>query len=189
MSQNTYYIANNAFKHCENITEVVLPDGLKEIGDFSFSNCYKLTKMVLPDSLKKIGSAAFCYSGIIDIIIIPETVSVIDYYFVEVEPSLWDYWYSPDYEGKYIGLFEGCKSLECVKMLSPIKLIHGAMFRRCLKLKTLILPGSLEEVDAYAFDECESLSEITFMGTYEQWDSIEGMQGRIKNDVRVTFLK
>ena len=188
VSQNTYYIANNAFKHCENITEVVLPDGLKEIGDFSFSNCYKLTKMVLPDTLKKIGSAAFCYSGITDIII-PETVSVIDYYFVEVEPSLWDYWYSPDYEGQYIGLFEGCKSLECVKMLSPIKLIHGAMFRRCLKLKTLILPGSLEEVDAYAFDECESLSEITFMGTHEQWDSIEGMQGRIKNDVRVTFLK
>ena len=186
--ENTVYIAKNAFKYCGSITEVLLPDGLKEIGDFAFSNCYKLTKIVLPDTVRKIGAAVFYYSGITDITI-PENVSEIDYYYVEVEPSLWDYWYSPDYEGQYEGLFEGCKSLERVMIMSPIKLIHGAMFRRCLKLKTLILPGSLEEVDDYAFYECESLSEITFMGSQEQWNSIKGMHDKIKNDVQVTFLK
>ena len=52
-------ISNVAFRLCNKITEVVLPENVYHIGNFAFQGCQALTKVTLPSTLSSIGSGAF----------------------------------------------------------------------------------------------------------------------------------
>lgn len=56
-------VSDYAFWNCSNITEVVLPKGLKTIGKYAFANC-KLSSVTLPSTLTSIGSQAFAYKNL-----------------------------------------------------------------------------------------------------------------------------
>ena len=43
----------------EGVTEVVIPDCVKEIGEQAFCNCSNLTRITIPDSVADIGEGAF----------------------------------------------------------------------------------------------------------------------------------
>lgn len=48
-----------AFRMCNRVTEVVLPEGITRIGDFAFVSCRSLAKATLPSTLTSIGTGAF----------------------------------------------------------------------------------------------------------------------------------
>ena len=49
------------FSVCKSLTEIVLPDTLKTIGDAAFYECVKLLKIFIPDSVTYVGGYAFAY--------------------------------------------------------------------------------------------------------------------------------
>ena len=55
----TKQIGPYAFQYCHGLTNVVLPDGLKEIETGVFYRCSKLSSITIPASVKKIGDDAF----------------------------------------------------------------------------------------------------------------------------------
>ncbi len=63
-------IDNNAFRDCEKITSVSIPDSVTSIGDYSFYSCKGLAKLVIPGSVISIGENAFsCCTNITSITI------------------------------------------------------------------------------------------------------------------------
>ena len=50
-------ITKGHFKECNG--ELVLPDTTKEIDDYAFKNCEGLTSVVIPESVKEIGTSPF----------------------------------------------------------------------------------------------------------------------------------
>ena len=50
-----YFIGGQAFYHCENLTEITLPEGLQEISSSAFSGC-PFTTLTIPGTVTKIGS-------------------------------------------------------------------------------------------------------------------------------------
>ena len=52
-------IAGSAFRDCENLTNIVIPDSVTSIGESAFYGCDGLRSVVIPDSVTSIGSAAF----------------------------------------------------------------------------------------------------------------------------------
>ena len=53
------YVSRHAFADCRRLTDVVLPDGIHDIGDQSFMNCSSLRTIVLPSGTKFIWPYAF----------------------------------------------------------------------------------------------------------------------------------
>ena len=82
--------------------------------------------------------------------------------------------YIPD-ECDYIGrqAFEFCEKLEIVAGCRNVHSIHSFAFYDCENLFKITLYPVLEEIRINAFGECPSLKIITFMGTRQQWGSIE----------------
>ena len=70
-------IGSSAFKGCNNLTKVSLPEGIKILGEYSF-NQTGLKEITLPHSLLQIGAGAFGGCSSIKKMFVPEGVEVID---------------------------------------------------------------------------------------------------------------
>ena len=67
------------------------------------------------------------------------------------------------------------------------KIITKLAFANCTKLKTIHLPASLTEIWAGAFKGCDSLKDVYFEGTKEQWNAIETFYPNIPDDCTIHF--
>ena len=130
-------IADKMFYKCASLTEVVLPNTLKEIGANAFYNCDALESIELPESVTAIGSSAF--SGCLSLkkIVVPDGIERI--------------------EGN---MFGDCTSLTEVVLPSTLKEIRGMAFLGCIVLENIELPESVTAIGSIAFGGCSSLKKI-----------------------------
>lgn len=118
-------------------TSIVIPDGVKGIGDRVFYNKTNLKNIVIPDSVTTIGNKAFWNCRSLKEVIIPETVTSIGG-----------------------GTFKKCLSLTEITIPGKVKTIEGAMFAGCKNLKKAVLPDSITDIKATAFLGCKSLAGL-----------------------------
>ena len=70
-------IGGNAFAYCEALTEVRLPEGIKEIGNW-FTGCKSITQFTVPDGVEKIGSFFFNRCENLTKVTLPDSITEID---------------------------------------------------------------------------------------------------------------
>ena len=69
---NISSIRGGAFEGCSNLTNLALPDSLKDVGQYAFSGCRSLSISKLPTSLNSVGYAGFYGCKFEGELIIPE---------------------------------------------------------------------------------------------------------------------
>ncbi len=57
-------IGNRAFKYCSDLESLVIPAGVTRIGAEAFSGCFRLKTLELPEGLRSIGDGAFSGCGV-----------------------------------------------------------------------------------------------------------------------------
>ncbi len=145
-----------AFYHCNELTDVVIPGSVKEIGVSAFDKTPWLSgwkanageageflvvgdgillayrgkggAVAIPDSVKVIGPEAFQGLGSINSVHIPDSVSVI---------------------GE--GAFDGCTNLTSISGAECVRQIRDRAFAGC-PIRTVIIPASVEQIGLRAFD-------------------------------------
>lgn len=88
----------------------------------------------------------------------------------------------------YESCFQGCNELTYVRLSNTMTKVHMEDFDFCPKLKTIYLPESIEEIDNYAINYCESLTDIIYAGTVAQWNAISKGTNWISN-VPATYVQ
>lgn len=74
---NVTSIGNYAFSDCDDISSIVLPDGLKIIGIYAFQNCFGLTSINISDGVSEIKNYAFYDCSNLKSINIPDGIITI----------------------------------------------------------------------------------------------------------------
>lgn len=149
-------IKRSMFYKCTQLNEVSFPSTLKIIEDFAFYGCEKLNKAELTKFrfLETIGTSAFEGCIALTEIIIPDSVIGIE------EAS-----------------FLGCKGIETVKFQenSQLEILGSHVFKDCVRLKEIILPDQLKHIGISCFYGCQNLSaihlsrELQTVGEYAFW--------------------
>ena len=75
---NDFVIENGVLKEYKGQGgDVVIPEGVKSIGDSAFEYCKSLTSIVIPESVTSIGDSAFWRCSSLTSVVIPEGVKSI----------------------------------------------------------------------------------------------------------------
>lgn len=113
------------------LKEVVIEEGVTEIGVDAFSVCTSLETVTLPESLQKIGEKAFSYCTSLKTINIPASVNVIG-------PKA----------------FFFCKSLTSIDIPEGVTEISYATFGYAENLTAVNIPASVTRIGDFAFQNC-----------------------------------
>jgi len=135
-------IPYRVFRGRRQLKEVLLPEGLEEIGEYAFSRCELLECINYPSSLTNIGKHSF--NGCISLkeVVLPQGLQEIG-----------------------LGAFRDCVSLARIDFPSTLFKIGDRAFLRCILLKAVMLPEGLRGIGDEAFRDCESLEQINCVST------------------------
>ena len=134
-------IGDYAFRHCKKLEEVMLCEGLLEIGERAFSSCTALKRIEIPSSVRTFGSYAFNYCIKLEEVDLREGLLEI---------------------GRHA--FDSCNALKSIKIPSTVT-IHEWAFACCDKLEEVTISEGLLEIGSMAFFECTSLKQIRIPST------------------------
>ena len=71
-------IGYQAFEECSGLTSITLPESVTEIGEFAFSDCSGLTSITLSDRITKIGDGVFCGCSHLTSMVLPNSVAEVN---------------------------------------------------------------------------------------------------------------
>ena len=166
-------IEEEACRHLVDVEEIVLPEGITEIGRGAFKECWSLKRITIPATVHTINMGyVFKDCESLKSITLPENVRIGGEEMFMNCRSLEKFEFPKDVSGigdngrpiayTQIGsrFFEGCSSLkEIVIPSSVIKIGYGA-FAECSALSKVVLPSKLTTVCGRAFQGCRSLETI-----------------------------
>ena len=121
-------------KYKSEVKEIIVGEGITELGDSAFYSMPKVHTIKLPTTLAVIRKRAFHNCSSLTTVNIPAAVKDL-------------YW-----------AFEGCESLESVVIPDSVTSMWGA-FRNCHSLKTVNIPSGVTNLN-FAFANCNSLESI-----------------------------
>lgn len=151
----------NLFLGFKYITEVSFETGsqLIEIGEAAFKDCESLSKVTLPDGLKKIGYRAFGRCMSLKSLKIPSTVTEGNTIFGTVN-AVTEVTFKKGMTAIPNTILKYANSVEKVTMYSGVTSIGKQAFYGCKTLKTIELPKTVTVLNTSAFNGCESLESI-----------------------------
>ena len=158
---NVTEIEEIAFNRCQNLTSVMLPEGLTRISPSAFSRCTSLTGITIPKSVTRIDGAAFQHCSSLTEIILPEGITEIA-----------------------LSTFGHCKNLSDIVIPESVTKIGDSALNQCESLKSIVLPENLTEIGDYAFLNCYDLTSVTLPknlttigeGAFHTCESLSGIR-------------
>ena len=157
-------IGYGAFAGLTGLTDVTLPDSVTEIRGQAFMHCDSLTELTLPIGLKTLDNQALAYCGGLTEILLPNGLTTLGEQALAYCSGLTDITL-PDslrVTGSY--LFDYDSNLTTVTLPQTLKRVSYGMFRGCYALTELEIPATVETIEGYAFGECYGLQTVTLNG-------------------------
>lgn len=128
-------IGESAFEYCP-LKSLTFPSTLKSIGHSAFRECNKLEQLKINDGLESIGYLAFSYCEMLESVFIPNSVTHLE------------------------GAFSNCKKLKTAHLPEGLTEISNSMFDRCDNLKTVNVPPMLKKIGDLAFQNNTKLESF-----------------------------
>lgn len=136
-------IGREAFEDCSSLTGVMIPKGVTYIGIATFKGCSKLTSVTLPNSVTHIGIFAFKGCSSLTSVTIPNGVTYIG-----------------------LGAFADCSSLTGVMIPNSVTYIGLSVFGGCSSLTSVTIPNSVTHIDCWEFITGGNIRVICASGSY-----------------------
>ncbi len=137
-------IGNRAFYNCKGLMSVELPSGLLSIGDSAFENCEALHSITIPASTAYIGDKAFAYSALTSVTLM-NGIQAIDQ-----------------------NAFRFCSALTSISIPQSVTSIETGAFSDCASLSKIIIPYTVTAIGEGAFSGSANIVIYGLTGTYAQ---------------------
>ena len=171
-------VADNGFRDCSAITDVVLPASIVRIGKSAFYRCTLLESVNIPDNVTEIGAWGFYQCKGLTMVVIPKKVSSIGMRAFAGCQSVAEY--SVDAGNRFYCSAGGSLFTKDMTTLveyaagrtedyydipDGVEEIADSSFSECTSLLGVSFPASISIIGKFAFEKCTALTRITVPGT------------------------
>ena len=144
---NPLYYAHNLYLNGELVIDLIIPNEIEAIKDYTFTNCTGLASVEIPNSVTSIGGSAFYGCKGLTSVEIPNSVTSIGN-----------------------SAFYGCKGLTSIEIPNSVTSIGYSAFYGCRNVTELIIGDNVETIGSSAFQSCKLTSvtipaSVTSIGT------------------------
>ena len=129
--QDINKIEEMAFYGCSSLTDITIPNSVKEIGPEAFNRCRSLKNFTIPEGVATINWGTFRDCSSLTNVTIPNSVKEIGN-----------------------GAFNGCSSLKNITIPEGVATINWGTFNGCSSLTNVTIPNSVKTIDTNAFADC-----------------------------------
>ena len=165
IGDNVTNIGKNAFLNCSTLFTINWGSSLHEIGEYAFMGCTSLSTLTIPDTVITIGESAFeqC-KGITTLNLGNNLKTIRGSAFRNcsglVSLAIPDSVEKITKDDIFEGTFQNCTSLKTVRIGSSVQEIPAYCFDSCSSLTSLIIGEHVTKIDYEAFMSCGALSDI-----------------------------
>ena len=178
-------VGDGAFSGCENLTAIVIHDGVESIGDNAFKGCAGIKDFLLPASVTFIGDGAFYSCSALEDLYYQGTIET--WCNITFESGLGIYgknYSNPMEAAEHLYLYDPVTGnpYEVTEVVIPdtITEIGGVQFRGMESLQSVVIPASVTRIGESAFSLCNALTDVYYTGSEGQWNSINGKNEVVK---------
>jgi len=143
---------------------IVVPDNVSHINESAFKGCTEITELVLPSSVKTLELGSF--AGSYGTLIVE--MAQFDLRSL-IKSNITAIYFSPETE--LSNTPHGCDKLKTIVLPHTLQRIERDMFIGCSSLENIVIPESVTFIGRLAFNNCQNLSELVIPESVEQ---IEG---------------
>ena len=133
-------IGGSAFRECNGLTSITIPNSVTSIGDYAFQYCSGLTSVTIPNSVTSIGDGTFEWCTCLTSITIPNSVT-----------SIGD------------GTFSYCSRLTSVSIPNSVTSIGNNAFYECSRLTSITIPNSVTSIGNSAFEGADISTVVSLI--------------------------
>ena len=170
---NPLYFAHNLYLNNELVTDLVIPDGVKNISANSFCGCTSINSVKIPNSVTNVGFDAFHDCESIEAV---KTESIESWCKIRFEEYSNPINYSKNLYVNDILLtdlkipdsvtsigdysFYNCRCITSIEISKSIKSIGDRAFYDCWNLRSIKIPGNVETIGASSFESCLNVKSV-----------------------------
>jgi hypothetical protein len=175
---NPLYHAKHLYLNGEEVTDLVIPDGITSISQYAFYNCSSLTSVSIPESVTSIGQYAFYNCSSLTSVTIPESVTKIGTEafsgcsgLKRVDITDLEAWLNisfksntsnPLYYAKH--LYLNGELVTDIVIPNTLTVINDYAFYGWKSITSVTIPESITSIGKYAFANCTSLKTVNISG-------------------------
>lgn len=171
-------IPGYAFSYCSNLSKVIIPDSITEMGMVVFRGCPNLTSAGPIGSgcdyefgwKEAIPSYAFQSCSGLTSVTLPDGITSIGSYAFSGCNSMQEIYIPDSVNSMGVEAFYGCSSLTSIKIPVGVSNIARDAFFNCTSLISIELPDGLTTIEMNAFYNCNNLRSVTIPASLEAID-------------------
>lgn len=155
------YIGEFSWQDAPNLESVTIANSVKEIGRSAFVNCDKLTSISFGTGLTSTGIEVFYDCDGLETVTLPNVnVEYGNNFFGECD-KLKNVTIPANQTTIGEAMFEDCVGLTQITIPNTVKSIEGSAFAGCTGLKSITIPNSITEIKGKTFQYCNALSSVS----------------------------
>ena len=167
-------IGADAFRGCDTLKSITIPNSVTSIGSYAFSGCTSLTSVTIGNGVTTIKSFAFRYcSSLTEIYYTGDVASWCGISGLDEVMSSGRTLYigGEEVEGDLVipdgvtsigdEAFNGCSGLTSVTIPDGVTSIGNYAFSRCTGLTSVTIGNGVTSIGNYAFSGCDGLTSVT----------------------------